>query len=286
MTLSELKTALRAELATALDQPEADAAARIILEDAGGYTPVDIAVNGDRPLEDFTADRLLGLARRVSRKGEPVQYVVGKARFCGMDLKVTPAVLIPRPETEGLVDRITDDMADRRDLDVLDACTGSGCIAIALARALPYAHVDAFDISEEALAVARENAQTMRTHIGFSRADALELVPALMPRYDVIVSNPPYIADSERHAMSDRVLLHEPAIALFVPDTDPLRFYRAIAEYGLRALRPGGRLYFEVNSLYAADTASLLASLGYSDISTDRDFYGRLRYISATLPVS
>ena len=142
MTLGELQRRLRAVLTEALPAGEAEGCVRAILEDAGGYTPVDLALRGDVALEAFTAERLLGMARRVAA-GEPVQYVTGHARFYGMDLHVEPGVLIPRPETEGLVDRIVDDAAGRTDLRVLDLCTGSGCIAIALARNLPFARVEA-----------------------------------------------------------------------------------------------------------------------------------------------
>lgn len=283
MTLSELRRALRDTLDTALDSREAEATARIILEDGGGFTPVVIAADGDRPLESFTCDRLLAMAGRVVR-GEPVQYVVGHARFYGMDLRVTPAVLIPRPETEGLVDMIVDEAGGRADLAVLDACTGSGCIAIALARALPFAAVTATDISDAALAVARQNAADLGVKVAFEHADALDMLPPLMPRYDIVVSNPPYIADSERRSMDDRVLLHEPATALFVPDADPLRFYRALAAYAAKALRPGGRLYFEINALYGSETAGEVRRAGFDDVLVSRDFYGRPRYVSATRP--
>lgn len=280
MTLSELQRQIRAILATALPPGEAEGCARAILDDAGGYTTLDMALRPDFEPQPFTADRLLDMARRVAA-GEPVQYVTGHARFYGLDIHVTPAVLIPRPETEGLVDRIVDDAHGRTDLRALDVCTGSGCIAIALARNLPFARVHAVDISPDAISVARDNAQRLHADITIDRADALHMQPPAEP-YDIIVSNPPYIADSEREAMDDRVLLHEPAIALFVPDTDPLRFYRAITDYAARALRPGGRLYFEINSLYATPTAALVSDAGFSDVTVTRDFYSRPRYISAT----
>lgn len=285
MTLSELQRSLRATLSRSLDAREADATARIILEDAAGYTPVDVAVHGHRELEPFTVERLERMALRVADGGEPVQYVTGHARFYGMDLHVTPAVLIPRPETEGLVDRIADRYRDRPDLRVLDICTGSGCIAIALARTLPFCTVEAVDLSDDALAVARGNAKALgAASVRFSHADALHMPAPDGGQYDVIVSNPPYIADSERADMSDRVLLHEPAMALFVPDTDPLRFYRAIAAYAMQALAPGGTLWFEINSLYAAETQECMREAGLTDVHTDRDFYGRPRYAWATNP--
>lgn len=286
MTLSQLQRSLLETLKSGgIGQDEAAATARIILEDAAGYSPVDIAVHGTRELEDFTCDRLLEMARRVAALDEPVQYVTGHARFCGLDLHVTPAVLIPRPETEGLVDRIVDRYRDRRDLRVLDLCTGSGCIALALARALPFCHVTAIDISAPALEVAGDNATRLGiTNVDFVQADALRpLPPPVEPdAFDIVVSNPPYVADSERNDMSNRVLLYEPAIALFVPDSDPMRFYRAIAGAAALALRADGTLWCEINSLYAAETCATMKEAGFTDVAIDRDFYGRPRYAIAS----
>ncbi len=286
MTLSQLQRSLLETLKSGgIGQDEAAATARIILEDAAGYSPVDIAVHATRELEDFTCDRLLEMARRVATLDEPVQYVTGHARFCGLDLHVTPAVLIPRPETEGIVDRIVDRYRDRRDLRVLDLCTGSGCIALALARALPFCHVTAIDISAPALDVAGDNATRLGiTSVDFVQADALRpLPPPVEPgAFDIVVSNPPYVADSERNDMSNRVLLYEPAIALFVPDSDPMRFYRAIAGAAALALRADGTLWCEINSLYAAETCATMKEAGFTDVAIDRDFYGRPRYAIAS----
>ena len=165
---------------------------------------------------------------------------------------------------------------------MLDLCTGSGCIAIALARNLPFARVEATDISPEALRIAEANARALHADVSFRRADALAM-PAPAEKFDIIVSNPPYIADSEREAMDDRVLLHEPALALFVPDTDPVRFYRAIAAYAAGALRRGGRLYFEINALYADATVRAVRAAGFTDVEVERDFYSRPRYVTAAL---
>jgi len=284
MTLSELQRHLRAIIGDALDAGEAAGSVRAILEDAAGYTPLDIALYADRVLENLTVERLAAMARRVAA-GEPVQYVTGHARFYGMDLKVTPAVLIPRPETEGLVDRICADAGKRSDLRVADVCTGSGCIAIALARALPFSTVDATDISAEAIEIARGNAsETGTKNVHFRVEDALRMPAQDKACYDIVVSNPPYIADSERAGMDGRVLLHEPALALFVPDAEPVRFYRAISGYAAHALKPGGRLYFEINPLFAAETAACMRDAGFADTDIERDFYGRLRYASATKP--
>ena len=261
---------------------EAEAAARIIFEDVVGYSRTFIFVNGDREITDFMQKRILEVVDKVIG-GMPVQYATGKARFMGMDFAVSPAVLIPRPETEGLVDLITDDYNRRSGLRVLDVCTGSGCIAVALARALPFADVKAVDISDAALEVARENARALKARVDFEKEDALAMkAPAAV--YDIIVSNPPYVGESEKKDMESRVLDYEPALALFVPDDDPLRFYRAIGAYGTKALMPGGRLYFEINPLHADALKGLLEGLGFDDCQLIRDYRGAVRFARAVLP--
>ncbi len=286
MTLSQLRHSLLDIMQRhGMDRDEADATARIILEDAAGYTPVDVAVNGARELEDFTCERLTAMARRVAELDEPVQYVTGHARFCGLDLHVTPAVLIPRPETEGLVDRIVDRYRDTRDLRVLDLCTGSGCIALALARALPFCSVTAVDVSTPALDVARGNASRLGIrNVGFVEADVLKTAAPAGESFDIVVSNPPYVADSERDAMTDRVLLYEPSLALFVPDSDPMLFYRAVGAAAAASLRAGGTLWCEINSLYAPEVCATLEHAGLREVEVERDFYGRPRYACAVKP--
>lgn len=256
---------------------EAEATARIIFEDVGGYDRNYIFADGDREIPDFVQARIDKVADSVLA-GQPVQYAVGRARFMGMDFKVTPAVLIPRPETEGLVDLVVDDWRGRADLAVLDVCTGSGCIGIALARALPFASVEALDISDEALAIARDNARTLGAGIAFGKADALALTPAIEPLFDIIVSNPPYVCESEKASMDSRVLDHEPHLALFVPDSDPLRFYKAIAAYARTALKPGGALYFEINPLCADAMRRMLEAYGFVDVDIVRDYRGLERF--------
>lgn len=263
-----------------MDPGEARAAMRIIWEDALGYSPAQIIIRGDHELEPFTTDRLRSLAGRIEA-GEPVQYALGQARFMGMDLKVTPDTLIPRPETAQLVDLIIDRADGRTDLQVLDIGTGSGCIAIALARGLKFASVDAIDISSAALAVASDNARALKVQIHFSRADALALQPPAAPIYDIIVSNPPYVLQSEAKDMEERVLDYEPHSALFVPDSDPLRFYTPIARYAAKALRPDGMLYFEINPLCVDAMQSMLHNEGFDRIEVIRDSFGKQRFIVA-----
>ncbi len=261
-------------------QAEGEAAARIVFEDVAGYDRKYLFMNGEREITDFMQAKIDAVVKRVEG-GEPVQYAVGTARFMGLDFAVTQAVLVPRPETAWLVDAITDRYGQQRDLSVLDAGTGSGCIAIALARALPFCRVTAVDISEAALEVARTNAEALGADVNFRRADILTARPEREGEYDIVVSNPPYICESERAEMESRVADHEPALALFVPDSDPLGFYRAIARFAAVALKPGGRVYFEINSRFPEEMRALLEAGGYSDIEIIRDYKGLYRYAVA-----
>lgn len=279
-TLNELTRRMRAIIAPETGDREATAICREIMHGLKGWDLTQLAIRDREPVSDFIAGKALDAARRVAA-GEPVQYIFGSAQFYGMRFKVTPATLIPRPETAGLVDLIVKRCADRKDLRVLDIGTGSGCIAIALARFLPFPRVTAIDISPEALEVAAENAEALKASVEFRREDILSAPPA-KERYDIIVSNPPYIAEHERAAMDRNVLDHEPASALFVPDSDPLLFYRAILEYASDALAPSGTVYFEINPLYAADLARLAVTLGYDAPEILPDSEGRSRFAVVT----
>ena len=279
MTLAELNRSATRHLVSSLGEREARAAARLIMEDVLGVSQTNLIVNGDRELEPETVTRISKMLVRIAY-GEPTQYVIGYARFMGLNLRVTQATLIPRPETEGLVDLIVKVYKGLSDLRILDIGTGSGCIAIALARALPFAQIDAYDISVDALTVATENAHNLNVKINFRQLDILEAVPPLH-EYDIIVSNPPYIADFERSEMERRVLDHEPHSALFVPDNNPLLFYKAIARYATDALKPQGRLYFEINPLFHKELEQELEHLKYTRIQTHLDYIGILRFTSS-----
>ena len=280
-TVDSLYRGIIAEMTPSVGGDEARSAADIIFEDVLGYDKVKRVTSGDRTLEDFTVAHVDDIVRRFVG-GEPLQYLIGRARFYGLDFKVTPAVLIPRPETAGLVDEIVADADDRSDLRVLDCGTGSGCIAIALARNLRFPTVDAIDISDDALAVARENAADMGVNVNFMHADMLAMKAPSAPVYDIIVSNPPYICDKERGEMESRVLDYEPAKALFLPDDDPLRFYRAVAGYAVKALKPSGRLYFEINPLYVSQLRAMLGGAGFDDVTITRDYKGNYRFCAAS----
>ena len=276
MTVSQLKREITGALTEAVGAGEAAAMSREIIRHLLGYSPVKAVINGDRTVEPLTVRAAGDIVARV-KGGEPLQYIVGTAPFMGMELKVTPAVLIPRPETAELVDIIGDAWKGRTGLRVLDIGTGSGCIAIALSRLLPFSTVTGLDVSADALDVARENDSRLGAKVTWRQADILTAAPQA-ETYDIIVSNPPYIADSERQTMDPRVYGHEPTGALFVPDSDPLKFYRAIAAYASTALCHGGALYFEINPLLVDGLRDLLTKAGFAAIAILRDFRGNYRF--------
>lgn len=273
---------IRQQLTPRFGRGETEAIIRLIFRYLKGWNTVDMLVNNDKQLSDFTKEKVRQIVARLL-DGEPIQYITGDAYFYGMDLKVTPDVLIPRPETAELVDLVVDNASGKPDLRVLDIGTGSGCIAIALARNLPFSRIQAIDISPRAIDVARDNASMLKAKIDFSVADIFSLQPACSS-FDIIVSNPPYIVPSERGDMDNNVLLHEPWSALFVPEDDPLRFYIRIADFAITALAPGGRLYFELNPIFAEKCLHLVEGLGFSSCSLLRDSAGLFRFLSCIRP--
>lgn len=281
--LFEVSKEITATLTPMYGAGEARAMTRIIFEHLKGWTPVDMAVRASEPVSGFIQNKIKDVISRLL-KNEPIQYIFGVADFYGMKFKVTADTLVPRPETAELVDMIVGEN-QAKDLRVLDLGTGTGCIAIALARNLPFASVTAADISDKALAVARENARALNTGVTFIHADILSLPsdPDALPGapFDIIVSNPPYVADSEKKDMEPNVLVYEPAGALFVPDSDPLKFYRAILRYADKALAPDGKIYFEINPLFASDMETLCRKEGFPDIALTRDSFGKVRFLRA-----
>lgn len=262
-------------LAGRYGEGEARAVVRYLLEVRFGLTMADILCGG---LQQVPLVEIEELMSRLEA-GEPVQYVAGKAEFAERLFAVSPAVLIPRPETALLCQWVIDDMAAMQGGHVLDIGTGSGCIAVTLSLALSQVSVEAWDVSADALVVANENNRLLGAQVTFRQEDAL--CPPVRQGLDVVVSNPPYICERERNAMEEHVLLHEPGLALFVPDDDPLRFYRAIAEFSERSLGPDGRLYFEINPVYAESLAILLQEKGFTDIHFKEDQFGKVRFVRA-----
>ena len=310
-------------IATSYDDGEARAIARILIEELFGLSYTDIVCGATEQLSADDTLRLDTAVRRIEQ-GEPLQHVLGYADFCGNRFCVNGSVLIPRPETEWLVDegaKLMDDCiasdetqhkAPHSPKRILDIGTGSGCIAISLKLRLGDAYVEAWDISEEALRTAQDNADALKAEVTFRKRDALKaeeegcseeeclqggaLVSSAPTEqamdsinsneasttaapWDLIVSNPPYICDSERSAMDDNVLLHEPHTALFVPDDDPLRFYRAIARYALLTLNIGGSLLFECNTRYAEATGAMLSDMGFEEVTVSDDCFNLPRFV-------
>ena len=222
---------------------------------------------------------LLDNAIERLKKQEPIQYILGYSDFCGLRFKVTPATLIPRPETSELVEWIVANSTHKA-VNILDIGTGSGCIAISLAHKIPQSCVTAWDISSSALAVATENSKANNTEVEFTQVDILSHQPG-GKEFDIIVSNPPYIKENEKEAMHTNVLDWEPHTALFVPDNDPLLFYRTIAQKGLTLLKPSGALYFEINRAHGKETVEMLSALGYTSIELRKDFADNDRMIRA-----
>lgn len=253
---------------------EARAVTDYVLDVCFGLSKADIMCGA---VEEMTAEKTAELRKIFSRLtgGEPVQYVLGSAEFCGRWFNVRPGVLIPRPETEELCAWITADSKASGSPKVLDIGTGSGCIAITLQLDMPESKVTAWDISADALDVARENAKQLGANVSFVKQDALNAKPE--GEWDVIVSNPPYICEKEKKDMAVNVLEHEPHTALFVPDADPLLFYRAITRLAVQTLSKGGRLYFEINPIYADDTCRMMQAEGMTAVELRSDMYGKQR---------
>lgn len=281
MTMRETMQKLRNALRPIYGDRETEAIIRIIFHYLKGWNTVDMIIHESDTLSPFLESEIDRIFRRLLRH-EPIQYITGEARFHGMEFHVTPDVLIPRPETDELVDIIVGDANDASDLRILDIAAGSGCIAIALARSLPFPRVSALEISEAALKVARDNASRLKADVSFIHADIFKWQPS-PASFDIIVSNPPYIDESEKAAMEPNVLEYEPAQALFVPDSDPLVFYRRIAEVARTGLSEGGRLYLEINPRHAAELSELLKKNGFSDIEVIKDSYEKDRFIRARL---
>lgn len=279
MTVQEAFTQISKAMSEHLcDEREANNIAHMLLEEITGMNRVDRIVYKDKGLTALQKEQL-DEALTGLLKNRPIQYITGKSWFYGMELKVNEHVLIPRPETEELVEWIVAEVA--ADSHILDIGTGSGAIPIALKKALPLATVIAVDISESALEVAAANAAAQQKEITFLQFDILTM--PVLPKVDVIVSNPPYICEKEKAGMQQQVLDFEPSIALFVPDNDPLLFYRQI---GLLGLQFAKRLYFEINEAYGKEVVALLEEQGYADVTLKQDMFGKDRMVRAVKEIA
>jgi release factor glutamine methyltransferase len=281
-TIRQLTAALTTALTAVYPNSEAAAILGLVLEHLLQVSPLQLRMRAEEEVAASVVEQVEAVQERLLRY-EPVQYVLGVAWFADMELEVTPATLIPRPETEELVRLIATERKGQKELVVLDIGTGSGCIPLALSKVLTEAQVFSVDISEEALAVARRNAVRYNAPITFQQLDILREAPTNLGSQlvDIMVSNPPYVLERERPLMRANVLDYEPSTALFVPDTDPLLFYRRIAELGQNLLRAGGTLYFEINEQYASMLYALLTKLGYKQIEVHQDLFDKDRLLRA-----
>lgn len=273
---------IKKELSPFYGEGEASAMAKWISSDILHLSTMELYTGKDMNFSTKAWKEVEDILGRLKQR-EPLQYILQEAPFCGLSFHVEKGVLIPRPETEELVEWIVSDCQKAGKVRILDIGTGSGCIPVALAERLPEAEVASCDISAEALKVAAVNVKRYGDKVILFQADILQdELPDC--QVDVLVSNPPYITDSERKDMEKNVLDWEPELALFVPDTDPLRFYRRIAQKGLDWLTEGGALYFEINRAYGAETVRMLESCGYRDIVLRKDLSGNDRMIKAVRP--
>lgn len=273
-TIENLKVALK----PVYGERETKAIIREIFHYLKGWDLTEMLIHQGDELSPFIKQQIEEIKGKLLNH-EPIQYITGNARFHGMDFKVTRDTLIPRPETDELVDLIIEQADNRSDLKILDIGTGSGCIAISLARNLKFPDVTALDFSPNALIVAEENARNLKVKVKFILVNIFEWHPT--SKFDIIVSNPPYVTEKEKKDMEHGVLDYEPESALFVPDDDPLRFYKRIADIALSSLEKGGRLYLEINPLFHGDLVRLLKDKGFVSVKTDPDISGKVRFITA-----
>lgn len=282
MTITEGYHYISRELLSIYDQREAENIANLVIENIAGFKKLDRLINKATQLTPSQEVILHQYTARLLQH-QPVQYVLHEAWFYGMMLYVDEHVLIPRPETEELVEWMLKDVeTNKQPINILDIGTGSGCIPIALKKNMPPANVWAIDISNEALQVAQRNADTQQTNITFQQADILnKSYPSVLPTFDVIVSNPPYVPLSDKTAMHPNVLQHEPHLALFVANEDPLLFYNAIVDFAQSHLNAGGSLYFEIHEAMGEQVKQLLTQKGFINVQVKKDMQGKDRMVKA-----
>ncbi|KAA9331840.1 peptide chain release factor N(5)-glutamine methyltransferase [Adhaeribacter soli] len=282
--IQDLINHIRTAIAEVYEEPEASAIAFSLLGHVLKLSRLELSMQRFDVVDHETEAKVEKMIARLLQH-EPLQYVLGTAHFFGLELTVNSAVLIPRPETEELVNHIVKAHQHEPDLHILDIGTGSGCIPLALAEVLNPAKVYGMDISEKALEVAHGNALKYGQPIEWLQADIFEdNIPVKKRTLDIIVSNPPYVLEKEKAQMRRNVLDHEPHLALFVPDTDALRYYNRIADVGRKLLKPGGRLYFEINEQFAALTVEMLEEKQYQQVTPIQDLFGKDRFVEARWP--
>ena len=261
-------------------ESEAGALAKLLLVEVFGFSTLELYGGKDKAISEKERSLLNDIIKRLLQN-EPIQYILGVETFCGLNFRVDKNVLIPRPETQELVEWILSDNKNLKDGRILDIGTGSGCIAITLAKNLPEVEVEAWDVSKGALQIATQNASDNKVRVHFVEQDVLAFIPQ-GTYFDVMVSNPPYITEVEKNEMEANVLEWEPETALFVQDNDALLFYREIAALGCVMLKPGGMLYFEINRAYGAEMVEMLNGMGYSFVELRKDLFGNDRMVKAT----
>ncbi len=288
MLLREIKKIFHTELDSLYPKEEVDSFFYMLIEDQLKLERFVLAMEPNLIVSKDEETPLFNALSRLKLQ-EPIQHIIGEAHFMEMEFAVTSDVLIPRPETEELVHWIVDEVQSAKHkvqggkpLEILDIGTGSGCIAISLAKNLPEAIVYALDVSEEALEVAKQNASLNKVNVTFLRRDILEL-ESLDTEFDIIVSNPPYVRELEKKEMQKNVLEHEPRLALFVSDDNPLLFYKTITEFAVKNLKESGTLFFEINQYLGKETKQLLRDHNFSEIELRKDMLGNDRMLRATL---
>jgi len=272
---------LRGILTPLYDEREASAIAHRALEHITGLGKLDRLVEKERPLTAEQQELFDEMSARLAQ-GEPVQYVTGEAWFLGEKYLVDASVLIPRPETEELVQWIINDWQTQPGISILDVGSGSGCIPISLAKALKDARVTSCDVSDAAIEVASHNAEALGAGVEFVQVDFLDAeARSWLGEHNVIVSNPPYIPRAEEERLHVNVRAYEPSLALFVPDSDPLVFYRALADFGRQHLLPGGAIYCELDADHAVETAEMFRQAGYANTQLRKDMHDNQRMLCA-----
>jgi release factor glutamine methyltransferase len=273
---------IQSELQGLYPDTEIRSFSNLIIEKLTGFSRTEILVNKNTLFSDEQRHVIETFIEKL-KKNVPIQYILGETEFFGLPFYVNESVLIPRPETEELVDWIRNENDRNANLHLLDIGTGSGCIPISLKHEFPKATVDAFDISEKALETAKNNADRNKLKVNFAKVDILN-APDFEKRWDIIVSNPPYVTELEKNEMLPNVLDHEPHLALFVPDNDPLLFYRQIALFAQKHLQTNGKLYFEINREFGQACVDLLAEMGFQDIELRKDISGNDRMVRSIAP--